>query len=151
MSVAFPVIASTEFSGGGGGGGTSTASRIVLTAALDKAQVKEGGTAQLTYTYSHVNADGENDGIKADITVTISRGTTQTYEVTTKNVSAGTYTLDISEYLLVGTIDVYVKAVATTAEGTKQTKQAYTSIGVITLTDELVQPRLGNRQRRLQE
>ena len=128
------VIASTEFSGGGGGGGTSTASRIVLAAALDKAQVKEGGTAQLTYSYNHVNADGANDGIKADITVTISRGTTQTYEVTTKNVSAGTYTLDISEYLLVGTTDVYVKAVATTEDGTKQTKQAYVSINVITLS-----------------
>lgn len=127
------VIASTEFSGGGGGG-TSTASRIVLTAALDKAQVKEGGSAQLTYSYNHVNADGENDGIKADITVTISRGTTQTYEVTTKNVSAGTYTLDVSEYLLVGTTDIYVKAVAATEDGTKQTKQAYTSINVITLS-----------------
>ena len=128
------IIASTEFSGGGGGGGTSTASRIVLTAALDKAQVKEGGTAQLTYSYNHVNADGDNDGIKADITVTISRGTTQTYQVTTKNVSAGTYTLDVSEYLLVGTTDIYVKAVATTEDGTKQTKQAYTSINVITLS-----------------
>ena len=127
------VIASTEFSGGGGGG-TSTASRIVLTAALDKAQVKEGGTAQLTYSYNHVNADGDNDGIKADITVTISRGTTQTYEVTTKNVSAGTYTLDVSEYLLVGTTDIYVTAVATTEDGTRQTKQAYTSINVITLS-----------------
>lgn len=127
------IIASTEFSGGGGGG-TSTASRIVLTATLDKAQVKEGGTAQLTYSYNHVNADGDNDGIKADITVTISRGTTQTYQVTTKNVSAGTYTLDVSEYLLVGTTDIYVKAVATTEDGTRQTKQAYTSINVITLS-----------------
>lgn len=127
------VIASTEFSGGGVGG-PSTASRILLTAALDKAQVKEGGTAELTYTYNHVNSDGGSTGIKADITVTISRGTTQTYEVTTKNVSAGTYTLDISEYLLVGTTDVYVKAVATTEDGTRQTKQAYTSISVITLS-----------------
>ena len=128
------IIATTEFSGGGGGGGTSTASRIVLTAALDKTQVKEGGTAQLTYSYNHVNADGANDGIKADITVTISRGTTQTYQVTTKNVSAGTYTLDISDYLLVGTTDIYVKAEATTEDGSKQTKQSYVSINVITLT-----------------
>ncbi len=127
------VIASTEFSGGGGGGGTSTASRILVSAALDKSQVKEGGTAQLTYTYNHVNADGDNDGIKANITVIVSRGTTQTYSETTKNVSAGTYTLDISDYLLVGTTDVYVRAEATTADGTKQTKQAYTSISVITL------------------
>ena len=127
------VIASAEFTGGGGGGGGSTASRIIITASVDKSQVKEGGNAELTYSYNHVNADGESDGIKADITVSIKRGTTQTFEQTYKNVSAGTYTLDISEYLLAGTIDVYVKAVAVTAEGTQQTKQAYTSISVITL------------------
>ena len=127
------VIASAEFTGGGGGGGGSTASRIIITASVDKSQVKEGGNAELTYSYNHVNADGESDGIKADITVTIKRGTTQTFEQTYKNVSAGTYTLDISDYLLAGTIDVYVKAVAVTAEGTQQTKQAYTSISVITL------------------
>ena len=127
------VIASTEFTGGGGGGGGSTASRIIITAALDKSQVKEGGNAELTYSYNHVNADGESDGIKADITVTIKRGTTQTFEQTYNNVSAGTYTLDISDYLLAGTIDVYVKAVAVTAEGNQQIKQAYTSISVVTL------------------
>lgn len=127
------VIASTEFTGGGGGGGGSTASRIIITAALDKSQVKEGGNAELTYSYNHVNADGESDGIKADITVTIKRGTTQTFEQIYNNVSAGTYTLDISDYLLAGTIDVYVKAVAVTAEGNQQIKQAYTSISVVTL------------------
>lgn len=128
------VIASTEFTGGGGDSGTSTASRIVLTAALDKTQVKEGGVAELTYSYNHVNADNEADGIKADITITIQRGTTTTYEQTIKSVSAGTYTLDVSEYLLAGTMDIYVRAQATTAEGTQQTKQAYASISVITLT-----------------
>ena len=128
------VIASAEFSGGGGGGGGgSTASRIIITAALDKSQVKEGGNAMLTYSYNHVNADGESDGIKANITVTVQRGTTQTFQQTYNNVSAGTFTLDISDYLLAGTVDVYVKAVAVTAEGTQQTKQAYTSISVVTL------------------
>ncbi len=127
------VIASTEFTGGGGGGGGSTASRIVITASLDKSQVKEGGNAELTYSYNHVNADGESDGIKANITVTIQRGTTVTFQQTYNNVSAGTYTLDISDYLLAGTIDVYVKAVAVTAEGNQQVKQAYTSISVVTL------------------
>ena len=134
LGVTGNVIASTEFSGGGGGSGTSTASRIIITAALDNTQVKEGGNAMLTYTYNHVNADGESDGIKAAITVTIQRGTTTTFQQTYNNVSAGTFTLDISDYLLAGTVDVYVKAVATTAEGTVQTKQAYTSISVVTLT-----------------
>ena len=133
LGVTGNVIASAEFSGGGGSGGASTASRIIITAALDKSQVKEGGNALLTYSYNHVNADGESDGIKANITVTIQRGTTQTFQQTYNNVSAGTFTLDISKYLLAGTVDVYVKAVATTAEGTVQTKQAYTSISVVTL------------------
>lgn len=133
LGVTGNVIASAEFSGGGGGGGASTASRIIITAALDKSQVKEGGNALLTYSYNHVNADGESDGIKANITVTVQRGTTQTFQQTYNNVSAGTFTLDISDYLLAGTVDVYVKAVATTAEGTVQTKQAYTSISVVTL------------------
>ncbi len=127
------LITSTEFSGGGGGG-TSTASRIVISASLDKAQVKEGGDVTLTYAYSHVNAEGAEDGIKADITVTVKRGTTERYSATTKNVGAGTYTLDISDYLLAGTVDVFVKAVATTAEGTVQTKQAYASVSVVTLS-----------------
>lgn len=127
------VIASTEFTGGGGSG-TSTASRIVLTASVDKTQIKEGGTAQLTWSYNHVNSDNEADGIKGDVTITIQRGTTKTYEQTVKDVSAGTYTLDVSDYLLAGTMDIYVKASATTAEGTKQTKQAYVSLQVITLS-----------------
>lgn len=127
------VIASTEFAGGGGGG-ASTASRIILAASVDKAQVKEGGTARLSYTYNHVNAEGAGDGVKADITVTVSRGTTQTYSQTVKGVGAGTYTLDISDYLLVGTTEIYVKAEAVTEDGTRQTKQAYVSVNVITLT-----------------
>lgn len=125
------IIASAEFTGGGGG--TGTASRIILTASMDKAQVKEGGKAMLTYSYNHVNSEGEPTGIKGDITITIKRGTTVTYEQTLSNVSADTYTLDVSEYLLVGTTEIYIKAEATTEDGTKQTKQVYTSINVITL------------------
>lgn len=125
------IIASAEFTGGGGGGGT--ASRIILTASMDKTQVKEGGKAKLTYSYNHVNSEGDPTGIKGDITITVKRGTTVTYEETFSNVNAGTYTLDVSDYLLVGTTEIYVKASVTTEDGTKQTKQAYTSINVITL------------------
>lgn len=127
------VIASAEFSGGGGGGGGSTASQILISASVDKKQVKEGDNVQLSYTYNHVNSSGDSDGIKADITITISRGTTQTYQVTTKNVSAGSYTLDVSDYLLVGVTDINVDVVAITEDGTKQTKRAYASVTVVTL------------------
>lgn len=126
------IIASAEFTGGGGGGGGAI-SRIILTAAMDKTQVKEGGKAELTYSYNHVNSEGEPTGIKGDITITVKRGTTVTYEQTFNNASAGTYTLDVSDYLLVGTTEIYVKASVVTEDGTKQTKQAYTSINVITL------------------
>lgn len=118
---------------GGGGGGTST-SRILVTAAIDKQQVKEGGKATLTYSYDHVDAENVSDGVKANITVTISRGATQTFQQTYNNVSKGEYTLDISDYLLAGNVDVYIKAVATTAEGVQQTRQAYATISVITLS-----------------
>lgn len=42
----------------GGGGGTSSASRILVTAKVAPELVKEGGSALLTWTYDHVNAEG---------------------------------------------------------------------------------------------
>ena len=56
------------------------------------------------------------------------------YTETINDVSKGTYTLDLSKYLLLGTTDIYVKATTTDPEGKKQTKQAYTSVKVITLS-----------------
>lgn len=127
-------IAQTEFVGGGGGGGGSTASRIALSSSLDKTQVKEGGSAKLTYTYNHFNAENEPDGIRANITITVKSGVVILYEGVLRNVSAGTYTFDLTNYLKnAGTIDVYVKADATAEDGTPQTKQVWKSINVIML------------------
>lgn len=117
----------------GGGSGESTASKIKLTATTDQSMVKEGGKAILTYSYDHVNADGASDGIKANVIVTVKVGATTTFEQTYNGVGAGTYTLDLSDYLRAGTVDIYVKADCTTETGDKQSKQAYTSINVITL------------------
>lgn len=117
-----------------GGSGDVSVSRISIKANVDNARVKEGGSAILTYTYDHVNGEGASDGVKASLEITISRGTTVTYKETIPEVAAGTTgTLDISLYLLAGTVDVYVKATAITADGTQQTRQAYTSVNVITL------------------
>lgn len=129
------VIASAEFAGGGGGGDTpSTASRIALAASVDRATVKEGDDATLTYSYNHLNADGEPDGIKADITVTVSRGATVKLQQTIKNVSAGTYTLDLGKYFLAGVNDIYVRAECVTPEGTRQHSQKYAAVNVVTLS-----------------
>ena len=61
------------------------------------------------------------------------RGAQTVYTETINDVSKGTYTLDLSKYLLLGTTDIYVKATTTDPEGKKQTKQAYTSVKVITM------------------
>ena len=132
-------IASTEFQGGTGGGGTdSGATKIVLTAAVDKPVMKEGDTAVLSYFYDHQYASGDDKGTstgqKASIVITMNRGSQVVYSSTLSNVSAGGYSLDISKYLLQGVTDIYVKATTTNIEGIIQTKQAYTSLRVVSLS-----------------
>lgn len=133
----------TEFTipagGGGGGDDDSSATKIVLGASLDATTIKEGGTAVLTWTYDHQysggDEKGESTGTKATITITIRRGTTTTYSNTIQDVSKGTYTLDLTKYLLLGTSDIYVSAVTTDPNiGKQQKKQAYVSVKVVTLS-----------------
>ena len=118
----------------GGGSGDGTVSKIVVTAAVDQDQVKEGGRAVLTWRYDHVDGEGVSDGVKATVEITVRRGTTQTYGATIQNVAPGTSdTLDLTDYLLAGTVDIYVKATCTDAEGATKAKQAYTTVQVVTL------------------
>ena len=120
--------------GSGSGGGDGTVSKIVVSAAVDQAQVKEGGRSVLTWRYDHVDGEGVSDGVKATVEITVRRGTTQTYGATIQNVAPGTSdTLDLTDYLLAGTVDIYVKATCTDAEGTTKAKQAYTTVQVVTL------------------
>lgn len=120
----------------GGGGGTANLSRISLRASVSSQQVKEGGHVELTYQYDHLNGDGESDGIKAAITITVKKGSTITMQRTINEVAAGSYTLDISSALQAGTMDVYVQAVCQivnedTGDTQIQTKQAYKSVNVV--------------------
>lgn len=116
----------------GGGGGTSSASRILVTAKVAPELVKEGGSALLTWTYDHVNAEGESDGVNATVSISVMLGTTTLWTQELRNVSRGTYTADLSAYMSVaGNVDVYVRAECTTAEGEKQTKQAYAMVTVV--------------------
>ena len=129
---------SVELPAGSGGGGSANLSRISLRANVSAAQVKVGGHVELTYQYDHLNGDGESDGVKATITVTVRRGSTITLQRTMNEVSTGTYTLDISSALQAGTMDVYVQAVCSitdesTGAQTSQTKQAYKSVSVVEL------------------
>ncbi len=123
---------------GSGGGGGGVSSRIVLKASLSETLVKVGSAVTLNYQYDHVNSDNESDGVRADLLITIKKGSTNIMQRTVNNVAAGYYTLDISEYLQEGTIDVYVRATCavsdeSTGETTQQTKQAYCNVQVLDL------------------
>lgn len=128
-------IAQTKLPAGGGGGGAVSTSRIVISAKASASMVKEGGECSLSYSYDHVNADGETDGVKATVTVTVKRGTTTLYTAETRSVAAGTYSLSLTPYMkTAGKVDVYVKAECTTEEGEQQTKQAYAGVTVAALS-----------------
>ena len=125
--------------GGGSGGGDTSTARIVLGASVDNTTVKEGGSVKLTWSYDHQytagDEKGESTGQKATVQITVRRGATTTYDATTQDVSKGTYTLDLTKYLLLGTSDIYVVATATDpSTGKAQKKQAYVSVKSVTLS-----------------
>ena len=124
-------------SGGSGDGGSTT--RIVLGALVDNPTVKEGGSVKLTWTYDHQYSSGdekgESTGQKAAVTIQVKRGATTTYSESVRDVSKGTYTLDLTKYLLLGTSDIYVIAETTDpTTGKAQKKQAYVSVKSVTLS-----------------
>ena len=124
-------------SGGGGGGETST-TKIVLTAEADKSIIKEGDSAMLTWTYDHQYSSGDEKGTstgqKATVSIEMKRGATVMYADTQHDVSKGTYTLDLTKYLLLGTTDIYVRATTTDpTTGKTQTRQSYVSVKAVTL------------------
>ena len=125
--------------GGGGGGGDASTTKVVLGASVSQDTVKEGGTCILTYTFDHqyVSGDdaGQTTGQKATIEIRVLRGSIQAYTATLEEQSKGTYTLDLTKYLQVGTTDIYVKATVTDpGTGRQQTKQAYVNVRVVNLT-----------------
>lgn len=130
----------TEFTlpAGGGGGVESATTKIVLGASVDKPTVKLGDSVKLTFAYDHQNAGGDEAGTstgqKATIDIQVKRGAVQTYHETRQDVAKGSYEVDITKYLLLGSHDIYV--VATTIDpntGKQQRKQAYISVRTLTL------------------
>ena len=124
--------------GKGGGGGDASTTKIVLTAETDKSVIKEGDKATLTWFYDHQYSSGDEKGTstgqKAIVEIQMKRGATLMYSDTQQDVSKGTYTLDLTKYLLLGTTDIYVKATTTDpTTGKTQTKQSYVSVKAVTL------------------
>ena len=132
-------IASADIpAGSGGGGGDASTTKIVLDAAVDKTIIKEGDSAMLTWTYDHQYSSGEEKGTstgqKATVSIEMKRGATVMYADTQQDVSKGTYTLDLTKYLLLGTTDIYVRATTTDpTTGKTQTRQSYVSVKAVTL------------------
>lgn len=132
-------IASADIpAGSGGGGGDASTTRIVLNAAVDKSIIKEGDSAMLTWTYDHQYSNGDEKGTstgqKATVSIEMKRGATLMYSDTQHDVSKGTYTLDLTKYLLLGTTDIYVRATTTDpTTGKTQTRQSYVSVKAVTL------------------
>lgn len=131
-------VASVDLPAGGkGGGGEQQTTRIILTASVSQSAVKAGDSSQLTYTYRHVSADNAETptGVQATIRLVIRRGATQLLEQTIPDVSAGTYTLDLTPYLTTaGTVDVQILATAVNAEGKTQKRTIATSVAVYALS-----------------
>ena len=93
----------------------------------------------MAWTYDHQYSGGDDKGMstgqKATVTITVKRGTTVTYADTKHDVAAGSYSLDLTKNLLLGTNDIYVSAVTTDPNtGKEQKKQAYIQIRVVTLS-----------------
>ena len=124
--------------GKGGGGRDTSTTKIVLTAETDKAVIKEGDKATLTWFYDHQYSSGDEKGAstgqKAIVEIQMKRGATLMYSDTQQDVSKGTYTLDLTKYLLLGTTDIYVRATTTDpTTGKTQTRQSYVSVKAVTL------------------
>lgn len=132
-------IASADIpAGSGGGGGDASTTKIVLHAAVSKTIIKEGDSAMLTWTYDHQYSSGDEKGTstgqKATVSIEMKRGATVMYADTQHDVSKGTYTLDLTKYLLLGTTDIYVRATTTDpTTGKTQTRQSYVSVKAVTL------------------
>lgn len=121
---------------GGGGGGTVGVSKIVLTGGVDSPKIKEGGHAILNWVYNHVNADGAEDGIAGNVTLTVKRGSVTLHEetLTDVNPSAVAHTVVLDAWLKeAGTIGIYLTATAID-NGTIQKKSFYVPVNVVSLS-----------------
>ena len=120
---------------GGGGGGDASTSKILLSASVSAAKVKEGGHSVLTWYYNHVNSENQADGISGDVTITVTRGAVTLHEETLTGVSpsATGHTINLDAWLTTaGNVGVTLRATAND-NGTVQTKRYYIAVNVVAL------------------
>lgn len=135
-------ISETEVNLPAGGGGTGdeaeNATRVQLSASLDKSAVKVGDAVTLTYRYRHEykggDRVGESTGQQATITITATRGQLEVLNVALPNVAEGEHTFDLTPYIGAGATAVYVRAVVDKVDGSgTQSRQAFAQVSAYQL------------------
>lgn len=130
-------IANTEVNLPAGGGGTGeeveNATRVVLTANVNKSAVKVGDDVTLTYNYKHEykggDRVGESTGQTATISITATRGQIEVLNMVIPNVAEGEHSFDLTPYISAGTTAVYIRAVVDKVDGSgTQSRQAFTQV-----------------------
>lgn len=102
---------STWASGGGGGTGPTTNTKVVLTKLTENPTVKLGDEVKLNFLYDQIDStSGASTGIGATATITVSRGATST-SFTQDLVAGSTTSINVTQYLTVGTSNVRVRVV----------------------------------------
>lgn len=118
---------------GGGGGGPITTG-VVVTASVSKEQIKENDEVILSYSYNHLNANGNPDGIRGKIVISITNDNFESFNSEYLNVASGVYRIDITKYLKPGKNEIYVYGYATLQSGVEETNNAYTTVNVVSIS-----------------
>ena len=117
----------------GGGGGTVTTG-VVVSASVSKSQIKENDEVILSYSYDHFNSNGNPDGIRGRVVVSVLNDNFEAFNSEYLNVAAGVYRVDITKYLKPGKNEIYVYGYATSQSGIEETNNAYTTVNVVSIS-----------------
>lgn len=122
---------------GGGGSGTTTNTKAVLQASLSKTRIKLGDRPTLSYGWSHYT-DSVQDGITAELELTIRRGVQTIETLKLGEALSGTeQSLDLSLYITTaGTYSVLLSA-SYNEDGTIKVKRNQATLSVVDLSISL--------------
>lgn len=135
-----------------GGGGSSTIVNTSLSLGIynqttvgNTSSFKLGDRVFVGYSFSLLNADGENYGGTATLTLIVQQGSNVLHQQTIPNVSSGTSVsgnsanaIEITDYMQAGTISVYLRSSATYTDNEGNTatasSQAFKRLEVLDLS-----------------
>jgi len=124
---------------GSGSGEAGQTAKILLSASVDNAIIREGAPVTLYYTYDHVYLGGdqanESTGQRADLEITIKNGTVTTFTTKIADFAPGSSSLDITNFIRAGRTDITIKATVVDPEtGATRSRQATAKVEAKTLS-----------------